>query len=59
MVGLDPGKVLNPGSYMERPHGGELKTVSSAPIKKLPASASVGLPGVPVPNRGGEEINVG
>jgi hypothetical protein len=33
--------------------------MSSAPIKKLPASPSVGLPGVPVPDRGREKINVG
>src|SRR5260370_35999815 len=33
--------------------------MSSAPIKKLPASPRVSLPGVAVPNRGGEKINAG
>src|SRR5271165_7180869 len=33
--------------------------MSSAPIKKLPASPRVSLPGVPVPNRCGEKVNVG
>ena len=33
--------------------------MSGAPIKKLPASTGVGLPGVPVADRGGEEVNVG
>jgi hypothetical protein len=33
--------------------------MSSAPVKKLPASASVRLPGVLVTDRGGEEVNIG
>src|SRR5271165_6600276 len=33
--------------------------MSSAPIKKLPASPRVSLPGVAVPNRGGEKVDVG
>jgi hypothetical protein len=53
------GKVLNPGSHMERPHGRELQAVSGAPIKKLPASSGVGLPSVPVSDRGSEKVNVG
>jgi hypothetical protein len=32
--------------------------MSGAPIKKLPASPSVGLPGAPVPDCGSEKINV-
>src|SRR5258708_40049263 len=42
------GKVLNPGSHMERSHGREFQAMSSAPIKKLPASPRVSLPGVAV-----------
>jgi hypothetical protein len=33
--------------------------MSRTPIKKLPASPRVSSPGVPVPDRGGEEVNVG
>jgi hypothetical protein len=33
--------------------------MSGAPIKKLPASPRVSSPGVPVPDRGGEKVNVG
>jgi hypothetical protein len=33
--------------------------VSSAPIKKLPASPRVSQPSIPVADRGGEEVNVG
>jgi hypothetical protein len=33
--------------------------MSSAPIKKLPASPGVSSPSVPVADRGGEEVNVG
>src|SRR5208337_1518536 len=33
--------------------------MSGAPIKKLPASAGVSSPSVPVADRGGEEVNVG
>src|SRR5258708_638440 len=44
---------------MKWPHGPELKAVSGAPIKKLPASPSVGLPCVSVADRGGEKVNVG
>ncbi len=33
--------------------------MSSAPIKKLPASPGVSSPSVPVADRGGEEANVG
>jgi len=43
---------------MKRPHGRELQAMSGAPIKKLPASPSVRLPGVSVADRGGEKINV-
>src|ERR1700682_6083154 len=42
-VGLEPRKVLNPGSHMERPHGREFQAMSSAPVKKLPACSSVSL----------------
>src|SRR5271165_630690 len=56
---LGSGKVLNPGSHMKRPNGRELQAVSSTPVKKLPASPSVGSPSVPVPDRGGEKVNVG
>src|SRR5271157_5239840 len=52
-------KVLNPGSYMERPHRREFYAVSGAPIKKLPASPRVSSPSVPVADRSSEEINVG
>ncbi len=33
--------------------------MSGAPVKKLPASPGVSSPSVPVPDRGGEEVNVG
>jgi hypothetical protein len=33
--------------------------MSGAPIKKLPASPSVGSPSVPVADRGSEKVNVG
>jgi len=33
--------------------------VSSAPIKKLPASPGVGLPGIAVPDRSSEKVNIG
>ena len=33
--------------------------MSGAPVKKLPASPGVGLPGVAVTDRGGEKIDVG
>jgi hypothetical protein len=33
--------------------------MSGAPVKKLPASARVGLPGVSVANRDGESVNIG
>jgi hypothetical protein len=33
--------------------------MSGAPVKKLPASARVGLPGVSVAKRGGESVNIG
>ena len=29
------------------------------PIKKLPPSSSIGLPGIPVPNRGSKKIDIG
>jgi len=32
--------------------------MSGAPVKKLPASARVGLPSVSVANRGGESVNI-
>src|ERR1700692_2832330 len=44
---------------MERSHGREFKTMSGAPVKKLPASSRVSLAGVSVADRGGEKINVG
>src|ERR1700738_121601 len=44
---------------MERSHGRELEVMSGAPVKKLPASASVSSPSVPVADRGGEEVDVG
>jgi hypothetical protein len=44
---------------MERSHGREFQAMSGTPLKKLPASPRVGSPGVPVPDRGGEEVNVG
>src|SRR4029077_4251142 len=59
MVGLDPGKSSIQGSHMERSHGREFQAVSSAPVKKLPASAGVSLPGIPVTDRGREEVDVG
>src|SRR5271166_6817274 len=43
---------------MEWSHGREFQAVSSAPIKKLPASPRVSQPGIPVADRGGEEVNV-
>src|SRR6266404_7551945 len=33
--------------------------MSGAPVKKLPASPRVSSPGVPVPDRGSEEVNIG
>src|SRR4029077_18762125 len=54
-----PWKVLDPGSHMERSHGREFLAMSSAPIKKLPASPRVSQPGIPVADCGGEEVNVG
>jgi hypothetical protein len=33
--------------------------MSGTPIKKLPTSPSVGLPGISVADRGGEKIDVG
>jgi hypothetical protein len=33
--------------------------MSGAPVKKLPASPRIGLSRVAVPDRGGEEVNVG
>ena len=50
---------IDPGSHMERSHGREFQAVSSAPVKKLPASAGVSLPGIPVTDRGREEVDVG
>src|SRR5271167_434176 len=52
-------KVLNPGSHMERPNGCKLQAVNGAPVKKLPASSGVSLPGISVADRGGEKVNVG
>ena len=43
---------------MERSHGREFQAMSGAPVKKLPASPSVGLPGIPVPDRGSEEVDI-
>ena len=37
----------------------KLQAVSSTPIKKLPASSRISQPGIPVADRGGEEVNVG
>jgi hypothetical protein len=33
--------------------------MSVTPVKKLPASPRVSLPGIPVTDRGGEKVNVG
>src|ERR1700736_1452054 len=33
--------------------------MNGAPVKKLPASPSVSLPGIAVTDRGGEEVDVG
>ena len=33
--------------------------MSGASVKELPASPSVGLPGIPVTDRGSEKVNVG
>ena len=44
---------------MEWSHGREFQAVIGAPVKKLPASPGVSLSGIPVADRGGEEINVG
>src|ERR1700736_1680864 len=33
--------------------------MNGAPVKKLPASPSVSLPGIAVTDRGGEKVNVG
>ena len=44
---------------MEWSHGCEFEAMSSAPVKKLPASPRVGSTGVPVTDRGGEEVDVG
>src|SRR5271154_6557564 len=52
-------KILNPGRHMERPHGREFQAVSSAPIKKLPASPRVSLSRVAIADCGGEKVNVG
>jgi hypothetical protein len=43
---------------MQWPHRREFQAVSAAPIKKLPASSGVGLPGVPVPDRGRKKVYV-
>jgi hypothetical protein len=43
---------------MERRHRREFLAVSSAPVKNLPARPSVGLPGIPITNCGGEKVNV-
>jgi hypothetical protein len=43
---------------MERSHGREFQAVSSAPIKKLPASPRISQPGIPVTDGRGEEVNV-
>src|SRR6266478_9328372 len=52
-------KVLNPGSHMEWSHGREFQAMSGGPVKKLPTSARVSSPSVPVADRGGEKVNVG
>jgi hypothetical protein len=44
---------------MERSHGRDFQAVSGAPIKKLPASSGVRSAGVPVPDSGREEFNIG
>jgi hypothetical protein len=51
MVGMDPGKVLDPGSHMERSYGREFQAMSGALVKKLPASPSVSSPSVPIVDR--------
>jgi hypothetical protein len=56
---LARGKVLNPGSHVEWSHGREFEAMSGASVKKLPASPSIRLPGIPVPDRGGKEVDVG
>src|SRR5437016_10351246 len=56
---LGSGKIFNPGSHMERAYGFKLKAVSSTPIKKLPARASISLAGIPVTDRGSEKVDVG
>jgi hypothetical protein len=43
-----PGKVLDPGSHMERSQGREFQAMSGAPVKKLPASPCVSSPSVPM-----------
>jgi hypothetical protein len=52
-------KVFNPGGYMEWAYSFELKTVSGAPIKKLPARAGVGTPSVTITDRCGKKVDVG
>ena len=44
---------------MEWPHGREFQAMSGAPVKKLPTSPRVSLPGVSAADRSGEKINVG
>ncbi len=53
-------KILNPGSQ-QRNGRTEVSSrpMSGAPIKKLPASPSVGSPSVPVSDRRSEKVNVG
>jgi hypothetical protein len=42
----------------ERSHSCEFQAMSDGPVKKLPASPSVSLSGIPVANRSSEKVNV-
>jgi len=44
---------------MERPDRVQGQPVFLAPVKELITGPGISQPGIPVPNRGGEEFNIG
>jgi hypothetical protein len=51
--------LLDIGRDMERPDTVQREPVFAGPVKELVTGPCISQPGVPVPDRGGEEFNLG
>ena len=56
---LRAGHLLDIGGHVKRPDSVQREPVFLAPVKELVTGPCISQPGVPVPDGGGEEFNIG